>query len=61
VAVATKTPGFTTLPGLLPAFAFHVAISVAGLALVGHAAPARSAEEPAVAPEAAEVAGSVEA
>lgn len=38
VAVATHVKGFTTLVGLLPAFAFHVVASVLGLQLLRVAA-----------------------
>jgi len=38
VAVATHVKGFETLPGLLPAFAFHAVFSIVGLQLVRAAA-----------------------
>ena len=38
VAVATHVKGFTTLVGLLPAFAFHALASVLGLQLLRLAA-----------------------
>jgi hypothetical protein len=38
VAVATHVKGFTTLVGLLPAFAFHAVASVLGLQLLRLAA-----------------------
>lgn len=34
VAVATRVDGFTTLVGLLPAFAFHIVASILGLQLL---------------------------
>ena len=38
VAVATHVKGFTTLVGLLPAFAFHAVASILGLQLLRLAA-----------------------
>jgi hypothetical protein len=34
VAVVTRAEGFTTLAGLVPAFAFHAVTSVGGLQLL---------------------------
>jgi hypothetical protein len=51
VAVATHTPGFDTMLGLLPPFAFHAVASVTGLQLLRSAA---RRTESAVAAQAAE-------
>jgi hypothetical protein len=47
VAVATRQPGFTTMPGLIGAIAFHAVFSVTGAGLLG-AAKRRETTAPAM-------------
>lgn len=48
VAVATHVAGFTTLAQILPAFVFHMVVSVLGLQMVQWGSrPAETAVEPA--------------